>query len=701
MLLKTNERVDILVVDDREDGLLAIEALLGENPVYNLVMAHSGIEALRLLPKHDFSMILLDVQMPDLDGFQTAELVRRQARYNGIAIIFITAINKDDRYVYRGYESGAVDYLFKPFDPVILKSKVAVFAQLHLKERQIREQALRLTEQESIGHRARVQALEIEGLNRYRSLADAIPHMVWRTTNVGELDYCNDLWSSYTGTSQLDCQGLNWRQSVHPEDLQILLDQWTVAMAQGETFEVEARIRRHDGIYRWHWVKGVSEKGPEGHVKAWLGTCTDIHDRKLFERKLIEAQRQAEEANQAKTQFLANVSHEIRTPLNAIIGFTELMLDPDCMVEERQNNLSIVRRNGQQLLKIINEVLDISKVEAGGLEIERIETNLASLIAGIKSSMSVIAIKKGIKLEFRVRDKIPEEVWTDSTRLHQILLNIVGNALKFTSQGSVQITAEYFGEIDRRSILRFTVCDTGVGVDATAAQKIFTPFTQADSSTTRIFGGTGLGLALARKLARALGGDIWLDKSEPDKGSSFVVEIEAALVDETAWINRFSDVSDDSEAGNETHSKGELVGAKILLVEDAKDNQILISCFLQNSGAHIDIANNGKEGVEMALANDYSLVLMDIQMPFLDGYEATSRLRQAGFKAPIIALTAHALNEERDKCLRVGCNAHLTKPITRQHLIDSVARHLEPRGSIKKLEALPKRPARDLMTGQN
>jgi two-component system, sensor histidine kinase len=677
MNVQIDEKVDILVVDDREDGLIAIEAILAEEPNYNLIKARSGIEAIRLLPKHDFAVVLMDVQMPDLDGFQTAEIIQRQPRFQTLPVIFVTAINKDERYIYRGYAAGAVDYIFKPLDPMIIRSKVEVFARLHIKERQVREQNRQLAEQENFRHQAEMQLLEIENLKRYRNLADAIPHMVWRTSATGQMEYSNELWRKYTGLPPRDTAGMGWQEAFHPSDIKVLLENWTMANRDCTPFEMEARVRRYDGVYRWHWLKAVCEKGENGEVIAWLGSCTDINDRKSYETQLVEAQAAAESANRAKTQFLANVSHEIRTPLNAIIGFTELMLDPDIPADEKFDNLSIVRRNGQQLLKIINEVLDISKVEAGGLEIERLETHLPNLISSIKSMMSVIAFKKNLKLDIKVIGEIPDRIWTDSTRLQQILTNIVGNALKFTIQGGVLLTVEQVGGGAGDSArMRFVVHDTGVGIDKSAAEKIFLPFTQADSSTTRVYGGTGLGLALSRRLARALGGDLWLQASEPGQGSTFVMEIEAQVAPEARWVRRFTDLEDGDEIGTGALKSVQLQGRRILLVEDAEDNQILISCFLQNSGAKIDIARNGKEAVEKALANDYSLVLMDIQMPLLDGYEATSRLRQAGFRRPIIALTAHALNEERDKCLRVGCNAHLTKPINRRQLIDSVVRYL-------------------------
>jgi two-component system, sensor histidine kinase len=679
MISNISRTVDILLVDDREDGLIALEAVLSDYKNYNLVKARSGREAIDLLPQFDFAAILLDVQMPGMDGFQTAEVIRNMIRFQAVPIIFVTAINKDERYIARGYEKGAVDYIFKPFEPIILKSKVAVFAQLHLQKREIVEQSRLLQEREALHHRAQVQSLELENLKRYRDLADSVPHLIWRTGPDGILEYHNNQWAKYTGLSISESLGEGWQKVVHPADLKVLLEKWKNGLAKGQEFEVEGRIRRFDGVYRWHWVKAVPQKNSEGKIESWIGTSTDIDDRRQYEKKLIDAQKLAEAASLAKTQFLANMSHEIRTPLNAIIGFTDLMLDPSLSNEEKFNNLSIVRRNGYQLLKIVDEVLDISKVEAGGLEIENMETNLVTVVTEVKSLMNVLAIRKNIDLKFEVDKWIPDKVWSDSTRLRQILLNIVGNALKFTEKGHVHVIFRYVKKGQNggsKDYLQFVVKDSGVGLDKAAIEKIFTPFSQADSSTTRLYGGTGLGLALARKLARAMGGDIWLDETAPGKGSTFVIEVLAPPTLDHKKITHFFNSEPEDQVATENLGQN-LKGRKILLVEDAVDNQLLITRFLQKSGAIIDIANNGEEGVKKALANDYELVLMDIQMPLLDGYEATSRLRQAGFKKPILALTAHALNEEREKCLLTGCNGHLTKPINRQQLIENISKYVD------------------------
>lgn len=666
----TDQTIDILIVDDREDGLIVLDALLSEVPNYNLVKARSGAEAIGLLPLYDFGMLLLDVQMPGIDGFETAEIIRKDARFQRIPIIFVTAINKDERYVYRGYEAGAVDYIFKPFDPLILKSKVAVFAELFLQNRLIRQQAAQLNEQEALEHRSYVQRMELENLRRYRNLADSIPHMVLRASADGKLEYHNRQWSAYTGMSLSQSLGTGWHEALDQQNLADVLEVWNKSIHSGDRYEAECRIRRFDGAYRWHWVKAEAERDKEGQVMAWLGTCTDIHDRKIAEQKVIEAQQNAEAANDAKTHFLANMSHEIRTPLNAIIGFTEVLMDPSVSLEEKLKSASIVRRNGTQLLKIVDEILDISKVEAGGLVTEKVETDLPLLLGEIKTLLTVQANKKKIRLGFEMSGAMPAKVMTDSTRLRQILLNILGNAIKFTERGSVELQVRFVTKMEGKSYLYFQVTDTGVGIDAASLKKIFQPFSQADSSTTRLYGGTGLGLALSRRLARALGGDVFLAKSQPGEGSTFLVEIEVGLP-----------VTDRITADDTPKSDGEiqppandlpLKGKRILLVEDAEDNQMLIKQFLSRTGALIDFACNGEEGVQKALACEYEVILMDIQMPLIDGYQATRRLRNAGYSRPIIALTAHALVEEREKCLKTGCNGHLTKPISRQQLIESL-----------------------------
>lgn len=669
--MKSNKTADILIVDDRADGLMAIEAAV-DLPNVNLVKAHSGMEALQFLDAYEFAVILLDVQMPGMDGFETAARIREDKRYAQTPILFVTAINKDDRYIYKGYDLGAVDYIFKPFDAHVLKSKVKSFVELYLKSVQLKEQAEQLRESERKERFQKLAELEIESLKRYRSLADSVPHMVWKARNDGIFDYFNQVWINYTGLSHEQSIGTGWQVAIHCDDLTEFLKVLIQAMNSGEQFETEGRFRQHDGEMRWHWVRATPEIRA-GQVVSWIGTCTDIHAHKLAETKLIDAEKMATAANIAKTSFLANMSHEIRTPMNAILGFSELMLNPHQTEEERLHCVRTVHRCGRQLINIIDEILDISKIEAGRLEIEEIEFNLISLLQDLKAIMDVQAKGKDLNLKFDLKTEIPEFIFTDPTRIRQILVNVIGNAIKFTPQGGVTVEVSWLRFTDNDYKLQFKVQDTGIGIDPTQRDKLFKPFVQVDNSTTRKFGGTGLGLFLSRQLAQALRGNIILEKCEVNEGATFLVELKVKPLSQTRYVGELGRA--ELPVANPTYPKQSdaLKGLKILLVEDSVDNQNLITYFLKKAGADVEIAQNGVEGVQKTLAGAYNLILMDIQMPQLDGYQATALLREKGYAGPIIALTAHALKEEREKCLKAGYNEHMTKPVDRNVLINRVA----------------------------
>jgi two-component system, sensor histidine kinase len=670
--------VDILLVDDRRDGLIAMEAVLRDIPNLNLVSANSGAAALAQLEKHNFAVILLDVQMPMLDGFETAQLIRQNySGYRDTPIIFVTAINTDDKYISRGYEVGAVDYIFKPFDPYILQAKVRIFVDLFLKNQQLQQQALIIRESERREKYFKLTEMEVESLRQYRKLADAVPHIVWKARVEGTVDYFNQVWYQYTGLTEGESIGSSWQSCVHPEDLGRFLLNWMRSMGTQKPFEIEVRIQKHDGDWRWHWVHAVPDL--RGHeVLSWVGTCTDIHDRKMSEERLVDAQQQAVSANLAKSYFLANMSHEIRTPMSAILGFTELLLNPKQNESERQHAISTIHRNGKQLLNVIDEILDISKIEAGRLEVEIIEFNLIDLLYDIKSLLAIKTEEKELNLEFTLETKIPERIMSDPTRIRQILTNIVSNAIKFTEKGSVNVKVSWDDDLlTKRGTLNIEVEDTGVGIKEDQVDRLFQPFAQVDSSTTRLFGGTGLGLALSQKLAEALGGNVTLAYTRVEVGSTFKIQLRATPVEDCAWVDGFKNIEFDAEAyANEKIeiNSDSLKGLKILLVEDAPDNQTIIGMFLSAAGAQMDFADNGYEGISKASEKNYDIILMDIQMPKMDGYEATRILRKKGFDIPIIALTAHALIEERVRCLKVGCSEHFTKPVDSEKLISLISR---------------------------
>ncbi|WP_413561214.1 response regulator [Bdellovibrio sp. HCB209] len=672
--------VDVLIVDDRMDGLLALQAVLNI-PNVNLVKAQSGPEALAVVDNYDFAVILLDVQMPGMDGFETAQRIRQSPRHRQTPIIFVTAINKDDQYIYRGYEVGAVDYIFKPFEPHIVRAKVNVFVELFLKSKQLEEQAQVIRENEARERYLRLAELEVESLRRYRSLADAIPHIIWRAKADGTFDYFNKGWTDYTGLSIEQSLGSGWQSAANEDDLKEFLKTWMNSMKDGRSFETECRIINRYGESRWFWVRAVSETNFMGQVVAWIGTCTDIHDRKNIEMKLIDAEKQANAASVSKTNFLANMSHEIRTPMNAILGFTELMLDEDQTPEERAKWIHTVQRNGDQLLKIIDEILDISKVESGRLQIENVEVDVESVLEDIRSLLRLQALDKRLDFRIDLDTSIPKMIMSDATRLRQILLNLIGNAIKFTGEGHVHVDVEWVprAALELHSKIQFFISDSGVGINPAHSNHLFQPFVQEDSATTRNFGGTGLGLALSRQLARAMGGDVTLVSSVPGKGSTFLVEVNADPVEGTVFIESLNFHIPQNEKFSLKGVK-KLENMNILLVEDVEDNQALISHFLGAVGANVAFADNGREGMAAALAHEYDAVLMDIQMPIMDGYEATRRLRAQGYDKPIVALTAHALKEEMVKSMSAGCTYHLAKPVNFSQLIDVLTTIYRDRG---------------------
>ena len=388
-------------------------------------------------------------------------------------------------------------------------------------------------------------------------------------------------------------------------------------------------------------------------------------------RDLARANQELEAANRAKSEFLANMSHELRTPMTAVLGYADLLLDDDLTAEERQAHVSTIRKNGEHLLSVINDILDLSKIEAGRMTVERIPCAPSQILDDVVSLLHVRAVSRGLALQVRYETPIPEMIRSDPTRLRQILLNLVGNAIKFTERGSVQLLVSC--DAARRRIA-FEIADTGIGMSREHVERLFQPFTQADTSTTRVFGGTGLGLAICHRLAGMLGGDIQV-ASLLGRGSSFVLTLEAGPLDAVRMIDRFRVPAPAAATG--PLPSAQLAGSA-LLAEDSRANQALIATFLRKAGVVVTIAETGRIAVEEALAerageSGFDVILMDMQMPELDGYGATRALRQSGYRRPIIALTAHAMDGDRDKCLAAGCDDYLTKPVDRDALLTKVA----------------------------
>ena len=406
------------------------------------------------------------------------------------------------------------------------------------------------------------------------------------------------------------------------------------------------------------------------------GNALEVTKRRHAEKIARAAQVEkiaAESANTAKSAFLANMSHEIRTPLTAIIGFSESLLDPSQNMEERVSSINTVIRSGKHLMQVINDILDLSKVEADKLEIESIEVSPFELLSDVQSFVSLMAEDKGIFFDIDYNFPLPEKVVTDPVRLKQVVINLCSNAIKFTHKGGVHVKVS-FNEDSQELII--SIIDTGIGLTQNQISKIFNPFTQADSSTTRQYGGTGLGLYLSKQLAIKLGGDISVE-STPDVGSSFTVTVATHNTENIkllAYMPKVDVLSSQPIIDRYTHA----VEGKVLLAEDNLDNQKLISMYLRKIGADVVIANNGKEAIELTENENFDLILMDMQMPIMNGIDATVRLKKMEYPAPIVALTANAMKEDIDTCYEAGCSGFLQKPISQQNFFDTVVQYLHP-----------------------
>ena len=402
--------------------------------------------------------------------------------------------------------------------------------------------------------------------------------------------------------------------------------------------------------------------------------------------ELQRATREAESANATKSEFLANMSHEIRTPMFAVMGYADLLLDPTLDEGQRRDSIQTIRRNGEYLLQILNDILDLSKIEAGRMTVELIPCSPAQIVVDVASLMRGRAAEKGLGLRVDFEGAIPKTARSDPTRLRQILINLVGNAIKFTEEGSVRLVMGLAGEATGGNPrLRISVVDTGVGLSEEQRRTLFEPFTQGDMSTTRRYGGTGLGLVISEHLAGRLGGDLTVE-SELTRGSTFSLTIESGPLDTVPHYESLTEaaVLKEQAATDRQAAPAEaaatLTGVNVLLAEDGPENQLLISLFLESAGAQVVLAENGRVALEKALSawrsgKPYDVILMDMQMPELDGYGAASKLREEGYRGSIVALTAHSMPEDRAKCLEAGCDDYTAKPIDRAKLLTLVAEH--------------------------
>ncbi len=471
--------------------------------------------------------------------------------------------------------------------------------------------------------------------------------------------------------------------AFYPEDAAKLDEAVKRASLDGTPYSLVIRMLRPKSDVRYVRGEGRARRDADGKIVGLYGTAADVTAEIEREQALQVARNQADAANRAKSEFLANMSHEIRTPLTAILGFADLLRDEGnqtIALGQRSHAIDTITSAGQHLLTIINDVLDLSKIEADKATVELIETPLIEILREVEHLLRPKATGKGLTLEVKLSTPVYDKVLSDPTRLRQILMNLVGNAAKFTEEGFICITLGVLTSPEKSSLI-IDIEDTGQGMTYEQAQTLFHAFEQADSTVTRKHGGTGLGLTISRRLAQLMGGDVTLFRTELGKGSCFRLTLPLIPAGDSVAVNRI-----ESRAVSTTvnrHESPSVVG-QILLAEDGVDNQRLVSFLLKKAGATVDIAEDGQIALEMlekAIDSNapYDLLLTDMQMPVMDGYVLAKELRSRGVQVPIVALTAHALAEDRQKCLDAGCDDYISKPIDKHALLRVCAKWISTR----------------------
>ena len=587
------QKVNILLVDDHPENLLALEATLSYLD-QNIVKASSGREALKLVLGQDFAVILLDVHMPEMDGFETAGLIRAREKSQNIPIIFLTAMHKGEGQVFRGYSLGAVDYIFKPFEPEILKAKVSVFIELSKKTEEIKRQSELL-------------------LSKNRELDN---------TNRAIVDLYNEI-------------------EKKNDELEVRVLQRTAELA-----------RTNDAL------------------------LAEIAERKRAEEERMQllireqkAREQAEAANRAKDEFLATVSHELRTPLTAILGWTRLLRTSELDATSLARGLDTIERNAKSQAKLIEDILDVSRIVTGKLRIEVHPIELAPIIEMAIDAVRPAAEAKSINIRTSI-DAAAVVLKGDPNRLQQVVWNLLANAVKFTPNGGdVHIELKHNNE--QAEII---VSDTGKGISPDFLPFVFDRFSQAEGHITRRHGGLGLGLAIVRHLVEMHGGSIRVESAGEGQGATFTVELPVTdhEIEERARVDTAAEPSP-SEVEDEAERGPSLENMRILIVDDDPDTLHVLALALEQAGAEVKACSSAADAYETLEAWDASLLISDISMPVEDGYSLIGKVRKMGGVLPAIALTALVSPADKSRALSSGFQVHLAKPVAPADLVTTVA----------------------------
>lgn len=627
----------ILIIDDIKENLVTLEMNMRSLNV-EIISAQSGKEALIQIKQHDFAVMIVDIQMPEMNGFQTAERIRQGRRNRHTPIIFLTAVFHDQNSIYQGYRSGAVDYITKPFNREILLSKVKVFIDLD-----------------------RIKSDLSASKKQFQSIVQDQTDLICRTDNNLSIQFANRallvaLAKTFESINGKDF--LNWVSATDQARLKSAIHTLTPTNAVVKIHHtLNASKTRQVNVSTIFRAIFDNDYELMGYQMVMRDMTVEIKS----QEDLLDARKKAEDALKMRSQFIANISHEIRTPMNSIVGMIDILFDSD-LDEDQHENIEVIKFSTDKLLNLLNDIIDFSKIESNQINLVQDWFILAELAQKTIKLLELEAKKKNNKLKFFLDPAIPKEIKGDHLRLGQILINLLNNALKFTKNGNVELRVEMKSLAKGKVTLRFTVLDNGVGIPGNDLKNIFEVFDQGDPEITRKYGGSGLGLAISKSLCEKMGGTLKVS-SKVGEGTNFNFSLSFDI----------KEVAVKEPKNNNFH---------ILVVEDNILNQRVVGTTLQRNGYTFDVADNGQAAVDKFTNNTFDLIIMDIQMPVMDGYEATQKIRLHESEMPdrkrtkIIALTANATKEDHERCLEVGMDDYMTKPFRFKELSSIIAKLL-------------------------
>jgi PAS domain S-box-containing protein len=636
---------NILIVDDREENIIALEALLKRDDI-RIFSTTSPNEALKIAWENNIAIALVDVQMPEMDGFELVEMLKSNPRTKDILVIFVTAISKEAKYAVKGFGAGAVDYLYKPLDPYITSAKVDSFIQLarsqaevRLKNEELQNYALVVKNSADI-----ICALDAFNL-RIQSINPAIEKIMGYKP------------AEIIGKSIVDLAVLQDQPGFRKKLGEIIKDNlgFSVFEFQFQTFDQRMIWAECRASYR---------------NKTIFLNISDVSPQKSYQEQLIKSKEAAEYGKKIKETFLANMSHELRTPVNGIIGLSDLLRKTN-LTDQQSNMIDLLQVSSQSLLGVINDVLDISKIEAGKFSIVRAPNNIHKISKSVHDLLKFKADEKDIELILEIDPEVPEYIMADSLRINQILMNLLSNAIKFTDRGYVKLKVAVTQKHQEKVKLKFSVEDSGIGIATDRLSKIFDSFEQADEETSAKYGGTGLGLAIVKKLIELKGGELTVS-SQIGKGSVFSF---------TNWYDKAQKPQQETIVNSQQEGMQPFDGVRILVAEDNLVNQFMLSKMLKDWHIEVDIVDNGRKVLEKLADGNYDLILMDTHMPEMNGYQTAKSIRvdfeEPVRSIPIISLSASSFDHEQQQALSAGMNDVLPKPFLPHQLHQKITEQLK------------------------